>query len=378
MLTQLLFNCIFSIQAIIYSLDSLGGIPSSMEHSEYNSKIINNTLMSLKPYDSFMIPNNTYYLMGGIRIQNIRSVNIINNGYVIFSDDINNWPRSPEGFPKECMYFSNIINVTFNGGGTYDGNGKYWWGLFGYWKYREHRPRLFHINHAIDILIENLNFVNSPYWTVHLENINSLIVRYVKVINTITKDFKHSYRDLTAFNTDGIDVTGNDVYTHDLYIWTQDDCIAVKGDSTNMLFERINASGLGLTIGSIGNNVIHNITFRHSEMRKTIKGIYMKFNNDANDIPGGSISNILYENITMIDPIQYPIWIGPAQQADTVNICEANPCSLCWPYLKPFVKCNVPKYGNYTNITLKDVFIKSSKYLIPGVLMGSPMIKLKI
>ena len=103
----------------------------------------------------------------------------------------------------------------------------------------------------------------------------------------------------------------------------------------------------------------------------------MKFNNDANDIPGGSISNILYENITMIDPIQYPIWIGPAQQADTVNICEANPCSLCWPYLKPFVKCNVPKYGNYTNITLKDVFIKSSKYLIPGVLMGSPMHKIK-
>ena len=119
MLTQLLFNCIFSIQAIIYSLDSLGGIPSSMEHSEYNSKIINNTLMSLKPYDSFMIPNNTYYLMGGIRIQNIRSVNIINNGYVIFSDDINNWPRSPEGFPKECMYFFQY----------YKRNVQWWWDI---------------------------------------------------------------------------------------------------------------------------------------------------------------------------------------------------------------------------------------------------------
>ena len=70
-----------------------------------------------------------------------------------------------------------------------------------------------------DILIENLNFVNSPYWTVHLENINSLIVRYVKVINTITKDFKHSYRDLTAFNTDGIDVTGNDVNIFLIFIF---------------------------------------------------------------------------------------------------------------------------------------------------------------
>ena len=167
---------------------------------------------------------------------------------------------------------------------------------------------------------------------------------------------------MTAFNTDGIDVTGDTVHMHDLDIWTQDDCIAVKGDSTNMLFERINASGLGLTIGSIGNNIVNNITFRNAVMRNTIKGIYLKFNGDANNIPGGSITNILYEDITIIEPVQYPIWIGPAQQADNINICAANPCSLCWPYLKPFAECNVPMYGNYTNITLKDIFVNNSKH----------------
>ena len=45
-----------------------------------------------------------------------------------------------------------------------------------------------------------------------------------------------------------------------------------------MLFERINASGLGLTIGSVGSGeTIKNITFRDCYMHKTSKGIYTKF-----------------------------------------------------------------------------------------------------
>ena len=76
-----------------------------------------------------------------------------------------------------------------------------------------------------------------------------------------TKLDYHDLYDMTAFNTDGFDVAGQDVHIHDCDIWNDDDCIAVKemnGNginakcSENMLFERINASGVGLTIGSIG------------------------------------------------------------------------------------------------------------------------------
>ena len=55
----------------------------------------------------------------------------------------------------------------------------------------------------------------------------------------------------------------------------QDDCIAVKnanGLSENMLFERISASGVGMTIGSIGCSVVNNITFRDVYMHHTYKG----------------------------------------------------------------------------------------------------------
>ena len=44
-----------------------------------------------------------------------------------------------------------------------------------------------------------------------------------------------------------------------------------------MLFERITASGVGLTIGSIGTSNVNNITFRDCYMHHTWKGIYLKF-----------------------------------------------------------------------------------------------------
>ena len=62
-----------------------------------------------------------------------------------------------------------------------------------------------------------------------------------------------------------------------------------------------------MTIGSIGGGAsVNNVTFRNAYMHNTFKGIYLKFNSE------GSITNILYENITIDSPNNWPIWIGPA------------------------------------------------------------------
>ena len=134
-----------------------------------------------------------------------------------------------------------------------------------------------------------------------------------------------------------------------------------------MLFERIEASGMGLTIGSIGHARVRNITFRDCTMPSTYKGIYIKFNRDAITQPG-SIEDVLYENITIDEPEQWPIWIGPAQQSDTADLCAAHPCSICWPEL-PFTKCDAPAMGTMHNITLRRITINRPK-MSPGVLIA--------
>ena len=90
-----------------------------------------------------------------------------------------------------------------------------------------------------------------------------------------------------------------------------------------MLFERIVASGVGLTIGSIGGSTVRNITFRDCVMHKPSKGIYMKFRG------GGLIEDVTYDNITIEQPHDSAIWIGPAQQSDSSSLCAAHPCSIC-------------------------------------------------
>jgi len=127
----------------------------------------------------------------------------------------------------------------------------------------------------------------------------------------------------------------------------------VKDDSADMLFERISCSGLGLVIGSIGSSVVNNITFRDSVMPHTFKGIYMKTRwSDKGPVGlNASITNILYENITMDSPEQYAIWIGPAQQT-------GQPCSLLWPIVDG-AECIMSGYQTWANITLRNILINN-------------------
>jgi polygalacturonase len=201
--------------------------------------------------------------------------------------------------------------------------------------------------------------------------VDGLEVRHVDISARRTNVSSHDPVDMTAFNTDGFDVTGNNVWIHDCSVWNQDDCIAVKDGSSNMLFERITASGVGLTIGSIGGSTVRNITFRDCVMPNSFKGLYLKFRDS-----GGLIADVLYENIVIESPNQWPIWLGPAQQSDSAELCAAHPCSICWPQ-DPKAKCNAPAAGSYANITFRNITINNAK-LSPGVLLGNatnPMVR---
>lgn len=139
----------------------------------------------------------------------------------------------------------------------------------------ESRPRLVDIRSSMDITVEHVTLVNSPYWTLTLESIgaevhhvNVLIDRNYQrqiVNNTMTEDLEKlsrdfgrsadkkgltkSWRQLRSsqelgkfhfptlpdwilqpqnLNTDGIDPIGENIYIHDCIILNDDDSIAVK------------------------------------------------------------------------------------------------------------------------------------------------------
>jgi hypothetical protein len=331
---------------------------------------MNATLAALRPGDTLLFQNKTFHLMGGIKARGLDSVTLRFDGTVVFSDDIDGWPRSGSGASAQvlmCMQFSSVKNLTITSShmGMIDGRGEKWWGIpgIGYLIRTENRPRLLEISGGTDILVENVFLKNSPYWTFWAHGVDGLEIRNSHVDARRDKYDGHHIMDRSAFNTDGFDVAGKNIWIHDSSVWNQDDTFCVKDGSENILIERVNASGIGLTIGSIASNV-RNVTFRDAYMHHSGKGIYMKFRGS------GRIEDVTYENIVMDAPEQWAIWIGPAQQSDSRDVCAAHPCSLCWPLLKPWAKCNAPDQASYVNVTLRNITIRSPK-MSPGVILAS-------
>ena len=360
-----------------YNFTALGGIPEDMSEDTAikNGELFNGTLATmLKENDTLFFPNVTFYMMGGIVAHDLNKVTISFDGTIIFSKDQKKWPRTGNGKKAqvlECLHFYNCNNMVFtsSGKGLIDGQGAGWWGIpgIGYLELGENRPRLFNMENGQHNLVENIILKNSPYWTFWAHGVEYLEVRNVDISARRTDHDGHDIIDLSAFNTDGFDVAGDYVWIHDCTVWNQDDCVCAKDGSTNMLFERINASGVGLTIGSIGSSTNRNITFRDIYMHNTYKGIYMKFR-DLNH--GGIVEDILYENIVIDNPEQWPIWIGPAQQSDSDNLCAAHPCSICWPKLPEKVAPCYSASGRYINITLRNITVNNPQ-MHPGVIFGN-------
>lgn len=145
--------------------------------------MLNATLATLRPGDELVFPNTTFYLVGGIIASNLKNNVIHFDGTLIFTDNIDTWPRRADGSVLECFAFFNIQSVIFTSKsrGTIDGSGEAWWGLIGYALYEENRPRLFTIADSKDLLIENILFKNSPYWTVWIYNVDGLEIRFSEV-----------------------------------------------------------------------------------------------------------------------------------------------------------------------------------------------------
>ena len=389
LLSVILIVTLLNVNAVapgrVFDFEELGAIRLLDDSATewHNGALMNATLNTLQEGDVFIIPNTTFSIMGGILVSTKLSKVVFQlDGTLSFSQNREAWPRSGNGKVLECISFENLEDVVFTSSGGHDnrgtlqGNGKVWWGAIQYLLHQEDRPRLFHIGQSKNILFEKIRLINSPYWTFWATNCNGLVVRYSEIDVRWDQADKHTYLDLQAFNTDGFDVTGQYVHIHDVTVWNDDDCICVKDGSQHMLFERITASGLGLVVGSIGSSVVHNITFKDAVMHNTVKGIYMKTRWSDEAPPGEDvvgITDILYQNITMYEPSQFAIWIGPAQQSEA-----GSHCSLIWPHFD--ATCEITAFHTWRNIVLRDIFVYGAKQS-PGVIMGNisnPMIDVKL
>ena len=190
---------------------------------------------------------------------------------------------------RAWIHAFNLTDVELTGGGALHGGGQYWWCARRYppqtgahcaatnlTLHNKCPPRMLHVVESRDVHIHGLTIKFSPFWTLHIQFCDDVLVEDVSVFNPNNATFK-------ANNADGIDISSSrNVHVRRCTLDVGDDAIDVRaGDgwrgesqstagevggrcsAQNILVEQLEyRNGHGLRVDQSGAGGVRNVTFR--------------------------------------------------------------------------------------------------------------------
>ncbi|CAE6451101.1 unnamed protein product [Rhizoctonia solani] len=195
--------------------------------------------------------------------------------------------------------------ITFNGNGfTIDGQGaKYWDGQGTATSATHAKP-----HPMINGTVENVKVLNSPAQVFSMGNDASLLVSNINIDNSAGNAANSlSGGKPAAHNTDGFDVSTNDVTIQDSTIINQDDCIAINKGS-NIIFQNNHCTGgHGISIGSVASgSTVSGIQITNNTITNNVQALRIKTDADATS---GSVSGVTYKDNTASGCTDYGVII---------------------------------------------------------------------
>ncbi|KAF5732045.1 polygalacturonase [Tripterygium wilfordii] len=203
---------------------------------------------------------------------------------------------------RSLIFGRNLTDVVITGGnGTIDGQGSIWWDWFHNNTLDYTRPHLIELMNSTGILISNLTFLNSPFWTIHPVYCSHVTVQNVTIL-----------APLDSPNTDGIDPdSSSDVCIEDCYISTGDDLVAIKSGwdeygisyahpCTNIIIRRLvgqTRTSAGIAIGSEMSGGVSEVHAENLQFFNSNTAIRIKTSPGR----GGYVRNIYISNVTLTD-----------------------------------------------------------------------------
>ncbi|XP_030543680.2 probable polygalacturonase [Rhodamnia argentea] len=264
------------------------------------------------------VPRGTW-LTGSFNLTSNFTLFLEEGALILGSQDPNDWPiieplpsygRGRErlgGRHISLIHGNGLTDVVITGNnGTIDGQGKMWWELWWNRTLEHTRGHLVELVNSHNVLISNLTFRNSPFWTIHPVYCSNVVIKDMTIL-----------APLNAPNTDGIDPDScSKVCIEDCYIESGDDLVAVKSGwdqygittahpSSDIIVRRVSGttptcSGVG--IGSEMSGGISNVTIEDLRVWDSAAGVRIK-----TDIGrGGYIANISISNV-MMERVKIPI-----------------------------------------------------------------------
>eukprot|EP00047_Mylnosiga_fluctuans_P007694 m.254955 g.254955 ORF g.254955 m.254955 type:complete len:399 (+) comp19235_c0_seq1:227-1423(+) len=219
-----------------------------------------------------------------------------------------------------------LSGYSITGGGTIDGQGWRWW-PFG--KTRS-RPILINMFNVSTLALSQLRLIDAPMFNIQVRG------KHMRITNiTIYANSSHCDGYLSAPNTDGINIGGQDIYVADSFIHNGDDCIptntALDGDTQGVLVERVHCEcGTNGGVPIIANNrAIRDVVYQDMTLVSLNQGAGMKIS-EPYDTPTGLVANVTWRRLTIHTPRNAAIYADTFQEDAFNCVPPSNPNRTNW------------------------------------------------
>ncbi|KAL2191827.1 glycoside hydrolase family 28 protein [Thermothelomyces heterothallicus CBS 203.75] len=276
---------------------------------------------------TIILQEGTYHIRQVMDTTNLRNVSIEIYGTLIWSaDNLDYWRRASFDVVyagRQTAWRIGGRDITMRGFGKalLDGNGQAWIDLANGASNLNGRPISLTVWYGTNVLIDGITWRMAQFW-------HTFVAHSENVTMTNLDMYTLSSNGRSSQNTDGTDTwNSKNIFIANWTVTCGDDCIAVKGNSTNVHVKNVVCTESGATvIGSIGSNawqpdyvenvVFENITAKHSSNAAWIK-----------TYPGtGYVRNVTFRNIHFED-VNQPIYLSSC-------ICTSWPPPFP-PFLSP-------------------------------------------
>jgi polygalacturonase len=275
---------------------------------------------------TILVPKGVYTLNGPIHFVSNVKLHLEDGAKIRFGSNPKDYPlvlTSWEGTMlynySPMIYGNNVENIAITGNGIIDGEAKNTWikwkpleekdkllsremnhkntpikeRIFGEGHYL--RPQLIQFINSKNILVENVQIEDSPFWCIHLLKSKSITLRGLKY---------NAHNN----NNDGIDPEySSDILIENILFDNADDNVAIKAGrddegrsnsdtpSENIVIRNCEFKGLhAIVIGSEMSAGVRNVYVENSKFRGYLKrGIFIKTNSDR----GGYVKDIYFNNL---------------------------------------------------------------------------------
>ncbi|CAK5282019.1 unnamed protein product [Mycena citricolor] len=212
----------------------------------------------------------------------------------------------------------NTPAINFNGGNhTIDGNGASYWdgqgtngGTF--------KPHPF-IKFKGYGTFEQFTVLNSPAQAISVGTTGGQTNISQVIVDNSLGDSKGGH------NTDGFDVSANDVTISSSTVKNQDDCLALNAGSNIVFEDNTCANGHGISIGSIATGKsVTNFQALRNTVTNSLYGIRIKVQASATN---ANVSNVLYDGNTLTGITSYGVLITQSYPANNGTPGTGGPIS---------------------------------------------------